>query len=291
MNTCLPLQHPTNLQAGSGGSGTVDLSWEDNSDNETGFRIQRKDSTNIFSEVGTVNANETTFTDNVSDITTYTYRVIAYNDSAVSNYSNEAEIMITQIPVNLISFSGQVSGSKVMLSWMTATETNNKGFAVERSFGDNWAEMSFINGHGTTSERSTYNYTDDFTNNAYQGIVEYRLKQVDFDGTYSYSRTVMINLNIKSQGYYLAQNYPNPFNPSTKIRFNIPEESRVKLSIINNLGEVIEQLADGETPQGTYEKVWNASKFASGIYYVSLSAESEVSDQTYLKVLKILYLK
>ncbi len=285
------LSAPTNLLAATGGTGSVDLTWEDNSDNETGFRIQRKDSTNIFSDVGTVNANETSFSDNVSGITTYTYRVIAYNDSAVSNYSNEAEIMITQVPVNLVSFSGQVSGSKVTLSWMAATETNNKGYAVERSFGHNWAEIDFIKGNGTTSKRSTYSYTDDFTNESYRGIVEYRLKQVDYDGTYTYSRTVMLDLNIKSLGYYLDQNYPNPFNPSTKIRFNVPEQSKVKLSIINNLGEVIEQLSDGETARGTYEKVWNASRFASGIYYVSMRAESEVSNQTYFKVLKILYLK
>ncbi len=282
---------PTNLQAGSGGNGTVDLSWEDNSDNETGFRIQRKDSSNIFSDVGTTGADETTFTDNVSDITTYTYRVIAYNDSAVSNYSNEAEVNITQVPVNLVSFSGQISGSKVILSWMTATETNSKGFAVERSLGGDWAEIAFINGQGTTSERSTYNYTDDFTNETYNGIAEYRLKQVDYDGSYTYSRTISVDLNIKSRGYYLVQNYPNPFNPSTTIQFNLPEQSRVKLNIINSLGQVVEQLVNGETGKGTYEKVWNASKFASGIYYVSIRVESEVSDRTYFKVLKMLYMK
>lgn len=282
---------PTNLQVSSGGIGTIDLSWEDNSDNEAGFKIQRKDSTNIFSEVGSVNADETTYTDNISEITTYTYRVIAYNDSAVSNYSNEAEIVITQVPVNLVSFSGGVTGSKVTLNWMSATETNNKGYSVERSFGSSWAEIGFINGHGTTTERSLYNYTDDFTNENYTGAVEYRLKQIDFDGTYSYSKTVMVDLDIKSRGYYLDQNYPNPFNPTTKIRFNIPERSRVKLNIINNLGEVIEQLSDGEAGKGTYEKVWNASRFASGIYYISMRAESETSNQTYFKVLKILYLK
>ncbi len=282
---------PTNLQAGSGGPGIVNLSWQDNSDNESGFRIQRKDSTNIFSDIGTVNANETTFTDNVSEITTYTYRVIAYNDSAVSNYSNEAEIVVTAVPVNLVAFSGQVVGSKVMLSWMSATETNNKGYAVERSFGSNWAEIGFVKGHGTTSERNSYSYSDDFTNDNYNGTVKYRLKQQDYDGSYSYSRTVMLDLNIKSRGFYLAQNFPNPFNPATTIRFNVPEESRVKLSIINSLGQVVEQLANGETARGTYEKVWDASKFSSGIYYVSMKAVSEVSNQTYFKVLKMLFLK
>ncbi len=282
---------PTNLQVSSDNPGTVDLSWVDNSNNETGFKIQRKDSVNIFSDVGTVNAGITSFTDNVTDITTYTYRVIAYNDSAVSNYSNEAEIIITEIPVELISFSAKVSGNKVILDWSTATEQNNKGYNIERSFGDNWASITFVHGHGTTTEKNFYSFTDDFTNDSYRRTVSYRLKQIDYDGTSNYSGTVMVDLDIKTRGYYLDQNFPNPFNPSTKIRFNIPEQSRVKVQIINILGKVVEELSEGEIAQGTYEKVWNASRFASGVYYVQMKAESEVSDKSYFKVLKMIYLK
>jgi len=282
---------PTDLIAGSGGSGTVDLSWIDNSDNETGFRIQRKDSTNIFSDVGTVGAGITTFTDNVGSIATYTYRVIAYNDTAVSNYSNETEIMVTQIPVEMISFSVNVSGNKILINWVTATEQNNKGYDIERNFGDNWASIGFVKGHGTTTEKNTYSFTDDFTNDNYRGTIQYRLKQIDYDGTFHYSGTVMVNLDIKTRGYYLDQNFPNPFNPTTKIRFNVPEQSRVKVEIINVLGKVVEELYGGEMPQGTYEKVWDASRFASGVYYVRMKAESEVSGNTYFRVLKMLYLK
>jgi hypothetical protein len=101
----------------------------------------------------------------------------------------------------------------------------------------------------------------------------------------------MVDLDIKTRGYYLDQNFPNPFNPSTKIRFNIPEQSRVKVQIINILGKVVEELSEGEIPQGTYEKIWDASRFASGVYYVQMKAESEVSDKAYFKVLKMLYLK
>lgn len=282
---------PGNLMAGSGGPGTVELNWTDNSDNETGFRIQRKDSTNIFTDAGTVGAGVTTFTDNVTEVTTYTYRVIAFNDSAVSNYSNEADILVTGVPVELVSFTANVSGDKVLLNWSTATEQNNKGFNIERSFGQNWEHVAFITGHGTSSERNYYSYSDDYTNNSYHGRVLYRLKQLDFNGTFKYSPAVMVDLDIKSRGYFLEQNYPNPFNPATKIRFNIPEKSNVKLQIINTLGEVIEELSNGELNKGTYEKVWNASGYASGIYYVRMKAVSEVSENTYFKVLKMLYLK
>jgi hypothetical protein len=282
---------PTNLQVGSSNPGTVDLTWTDNSNNESGFRIQRKDSSNKFNDIGTVNAGINTFTDNVSELTTYTYRVIAYNDSAVSNYSNEAEIEITEVPVELIAFSARVSGSTVLLNWSTATEQNNKGFDLERSFGDNWASIAFLPGHGTTTEKNNYSYSDDFTNANFSGSIEYRLKQIDYDGTFKYSGTAMVTLNINSPGYFLEQNYPNPFNPSTKIRFNIPEESRVNIKIYNVLGKVVEELSSGEMAQGTYEKVWDATGLASGIYYVSMKAVSEVSDKTFFRVLKMLYMK
>ncbi len=282
---------PTNLQAGSGNPGTVNLSWTDNSDNETGFRIQRKDSTNIFIDVGTVTAGITVFTDNVPDIATYTYRVIAFNDTAVSNYSNEAEIMVTQIPVELISFTANVSGNKVFLSWITATEQNNKGFFIERSFGGNWASIAFVQGHGTTTEKNSYSFTDDLSNENYSGMILYRIKQIDYSGIFKYSGAVMVRLDIKERGYYIDQNYPNPFNPETKIVFNIPEESSVKLQIINVLGRIVEEFTEEQMTRGTYEKVWNASGFASGIYYLRMSAVSKVSDKSFSQVIKLLYLK
>ena len=282
---------PTNLQADAGISGSVDLSWTDNSGNESGFRIQRKDGNNIFTNVGAVSAGVTNFTDTVSNITTYTYRVIAYNDTAVSNYSNEAEVIITQVPVELISLTANFSDNKVILRWNTATEKNNKGFYVERNLGDNWASIGFVQGNGTTIEKHSYSFSDDFTNKPYNGAIYYRLKQIDYDGTFDYSGTVMVHPDIKSLGYYLDQNYPNPFNPSTNIKFNIPEESKVQIQIINVLGKVVADISNSVLPEGTYEKIWNASEFASGVYYISMRAESQVSENTYFKVLKILLLK
>lgn len=283
---------PTGLTADIGTpAGTVNLNWTDNSNNESGFRIQRKDESNIFTDAGTVGAGITTFTDHVSDITTYTYRVIAYNDSAVSDYSNETQIVITQVPVEMLSFTANVSDSKVRLDWSTATEKNNKGFSVERRFDDNWAPIGFVEGHGTTTEKHSYSFTDDFTDKSYNGYVYYRLKQIDYDGTSGYSGTVMVNLDIKYRGYYLEQNYPNPFNPSTNFRFNIPEESEVKIQVIDVLGNVVDNISESLIPAGLYEKTWNASRFASGIYYVRMIAASRVSQNSYYKVLKILYLK
>jgi glucose/arabinose dehydrogenase len=97
-------------------------------------------------------------------------------------------------------------------------------------------------------------------------------------------------VNIPS-GYSLEQNYPNPFNPSTVIRYNIPEESNVIITVFNILGREIDTITNGVQQKGFYEKTWNASEFSSGIYYVKMIAKSLSSDKIYSKVIKMVYLK
>ncbi len=121
------------------------------------------------------------------------------------------------VPVELASFSASVNGSNVTLSWMTATELNNSGFKVERTTAEeNWTELGFIQGHGTTSETQTYSFID---KDLPAGTYSYRIKQIDFDGSYKY-----YNLNEDVEiaapiSYALSQNYPNPFNPTTTIKY------------------------------------------------------------------------
>ncbi len=95
---------PSNLTSSLAENGKVNLAWTDNSDNENGFIIQRKGSDNIFVQAGTVGANITTFTDTVNSADNYVYRVIAFSDSAESDYSNESSILVTSVsPIPIIS--------------------------------------------------------------------------------------------------------------------------------------------------------------------------------------------
>jgi hypothetical protein len=73
--------------------------------------------------------------------------------------------------------------------------------------------------------------------------------------------------------YSLSQNYPNPFNPSTTINFSLPERTKVVLSVYNELGEKVAILFNGEREAGTHNVAWNASKFASGVYFYELKSE------------------
>lgn len=91
--------------------------------------------------------------------------------------------------------------------------------------------------------------------------------------------------------YFLYQNYPNPFNPETIIKFALPEESDVKLSIYNIVGEKITVLVNEVMESGIHKSVWKAGNYSSGIYIYKIEASSTVSDQKFNKVEKMLLIK
>ena len=249
----------------------VKLSWSDNSSNELGFVIQRKlgDSASVaaYSNIDTVAANVTSYVDTTTtDTTKYTYRLYAYNADTVSAFSNIATI-VTVLPVELTSFTANVVDGKVVISWGTATEINNAGFSIERS-NDNkkFTEIAFVKGKGTSTDKSIYNYTD---KSALSGKYYYRLKQVDFDGTYQYYKSIEIDLGLP-KNYSLEQNYPNPFNPSTTIRFALTTSAKVNIKLYNTLGQEVATILNGELNAGIHETIFNASNLSSGVYFYRL---------------------
>ncbi len=174
-----------------------------------------------------------------------------------------------EVPVELISLSANVVNNNVQLGWQTATETNNRGFEIERS-SDNktFSKIGFVPGRGTTTEKSAYSYID---KNAAEGKLYYRLKQVDFDGTFEYSGAVEVNYTVPVE-FSLSQNYPNPFNPSTRITFSLAADSKVTLKVYNLLGQQAAVLLNGEYESGRHEVTLDASRLSSGIYFYIINA-------------------
>lgn len=171
----------------------------------------------------------------------------------------------TPLPVELIAFSAAVSGSSVLLEWSTATETNNLGFGVERSTdGYSFTELAFIQGAGTTTEINEYTYED---LNLTPGLYYYRLKQIDFDGTISYSELIQAEVSTLPGDFTLDQNFPNPFNPVTRIRFSSVSGEAANLSVYNSLGQLVEVLFSGGIDPGkTYEVEFSSEGLSSGLY-------------------------
>jgi len=172
-------------------------------------------------------------------------------------------------PVELVSFSSTVFDNQVNLAWKTATEVNNSGFDIERNIdAANWMKIGFVKGQGSTTESSSYTFVDSPNKN---GKISYRLKQVDFDGSYTYSDAIEVDLSIPVE-FSLAQNYPNPFNPVTTLNYSIATRSKVELKIYTILGKQVMNLVNQTQEAGNYKVEFDASKLASGIYFYELTA-------------------
>jgi hypothetical protein len=187
------------------------------------------------------------------------------------------------IPVELTNFTANLNENSVELNWVTASETNNHGFEIQRSSGGEFETLAFINGHGTTTETHVYNYTD---RNLNDGDYNYRLKQIDFNGAFEYSKTIKVEINIPLE-FSLDQNYPNPFNPTTMIRFTLPQDGWVSLKFHNILGQEVNTLYEGEIGKGYHSFLWSGQDMAgqdvtSGIYFYSITVRNNSSSNSSL---------
>jgi hypothetical protein len=172
------------------------------------------------------------------------------------------------IPVELVSFNAVAYNGVVELNWMTATETNNQGFEVQRSSDGEFITLDFVNGHGTTTEVQSYSYID---RNVNAGVYSYRLKQVDFDGTFEYSNVIEVDVQAPAV-FALEQNYPNPFNPSTMITFRLAVDSKVSLKIFNILGQEVADIVNANLTAGSHQVNFDASALNTGVYMYRIEA-------------------
>ena len=186
------------------------------------------------------------------------------------------------IPVELISFSVKQEQNRILLNWITGTETNNSGFEIERNFNEtDWSSIGFLPGQETTTEKQVYEFSD---RPDIAGTYHYRLKQIDFDGSYDYSNE--LSVDFKPQfSFSLEQNYPNPFNPSTLIHYSIPQEGIITLTVYNSLGQTVKVLVNEVKEAGNHDVVFNASTLSSGVCYYTLSWGNQIQTK------KLLYIK
>jgi hypothetical protein len=192
------------------------------------------------------------------------------------------------LPVELVSFNFILNRNDVILNWKTATEINNFGFDIERNSalqGVAWEKVGFVKGNGTSNSPKEYSYVDkSLKNKKYQ----YRLKQIDNDGSYTYSQ--IVEAVIKQPLNFSVKNFPNPFNPETRITFELPFKSMVSLRVYNLIGQEIATLVNEELEAGVYERNFNTgdlsiSKTAlpSGIYiYLLQAGEKTISNKMVL---------
>jgi len=195
------------------------------------------------------------------------------------------------LPVQLTSFTYSTNNLGVNLKWETATEENIYGFNIEKYKDSVFSKIGFVQGSGTSNSPKYYSYLD---TTALNGTFKYRLKLIDNDGSFSYSDTIQATNKVTSLEItkdndlpvsFKLDNYPNPFNPSTTIQFDIAKTSFVNISIYNVLGQKVATVVNEKMNRGIYQKQFNASNFASGIYIYQLRADNTVISK------KMLFLK
>ena len=151
--------------------------------------------------------------------------------------------------------------------WETKTEIDNYGFEIERNSHGTWQKIVFVEGHGTANSPKYYTFTD---KNATGNKIQYRLKQIDNDGTFDYSHEVEVEFNPVQ--FALYQNYPNPFNPSTVIRYALPVAGVVTIDVFNALGEKVATLINGQVDAGYHEVSFDAATLPGGLYFYKINS-------------------
>jgi hypothetical protein len=191
---------------------------------------------------------------------------------AWSTYSPFAVFAQASLPVELVSFTGKAQQGKALLTWATASEKNNEGFDVEKSFdGKNFDKIGFVKGNGNSTVAQNYNFIDfNFTQNAY-----YRLKQVDFDGASDYSNTIALNTE-GGKNKSIFKSYPNPVSDILTVETSVAETSQ--LEIIDAVGRVVFKQ---NVESGNYQI--STTSFVKGLYIVRLSNKNDVSIQKIIK--------
>ena len=235
------------------------------------------------------------YTDGYSDWTVYGVTIDNTNNKLIVADGDNGRTLVfsaaSALPVQLNSFTAEAANNIVKLNWTTATEVNNYGFNVERSttplnpppyqgggqgggsptgLSASWETLGFVQGHGNSNSPKEYSFTD----TPLGGIsFQYRLKQIDTDGKYSYSGLVTAELTSPSS-FSVKQNYPNPFNPATVISYQLPAAGSVTLKVYDILGKEVATLVNEEESAGNYKVTFNGSNLSSGVYFYQLRSGS-----------------
>ena len=186
------------------------------------------------------------------------------------------------LPVELVSFNGLADGNAVLLQWETASETNNAGFFVEMAavspsgIAPVFEQQGFVDGAGTTEAAQTYTYR---IPNLDPDTYLFRLKQVDYDGTFEYSPEIELDLEVPAS-HFLSPAYPNPFNPQAQFRLAVQQRQHVNIALYNVRGQLVKTLFDDVLDAHvTRTFTLDGSSLQSGLYVYRVTGERFVDSQ------------
>lgn len=210
--------------------------------------------------------------------------LLGYN-AGFTNPSGSYSIALTSaegdpsLPVELVDFAARHDDNNVVLSWKTLSEQNALGFDIEAMGPEEsvFKTIGFVDATGSSTEVEAYQFN---VSDLSVGKHSFRLKQVDQDGSYAYSSTVEIAVELPDS-YVMNAVYPNPFNPQASFNFAVQNQQMVRASLYNMLGQEVSQLFNDVVPSSEMQTVSiDGSDLPSGIYIVRLVGESFATSRT-----------
>jgi hypothetical protein len=197
------------------------------------------------------------------------------------------------VPVELSSFTANNNGRTTQLNWITKTEVNFNKFVIDRALVNTkdatvaWAPVGTVQASGTSSSQNKYSFSE---KNLQAGKYQYRLKMIDYDGSFKYSNVVEIKVALPKD-FSISQNYPNPFNPSTKIDYQVPVDAKVIMEVYNIAGQKVSELVNQDQSAGYYTVDFGASKLSSGVYIYRIVASDKATGNNFSSIKKMMLLK
>jgi hypothetical protein len=185
----------------------------------------------------------------------------------------------TTLPVVLKSFTASKSSIGTLLKWSTASEVNNSNFEVQRSIdGKTFEAIASVKGAGNSSKVLNYSFED--IEKVSAKTVYYRLKQIDFDGKYTYSKTASVVNN--DQKVSLGASLPNPFNEVLTVNINSGINTTAVVTVMDMIGKVHYSSTEQLTNSTNHITI-STTNMPNGIYFVRVSANGETFTQKVIK--------
>jgi hypothetical protein len=201
------------------------------------------------------------------------------NMTAGTSYYLGVIDITSPLPVTLTEFDANYEDGKVILSWNTASESNNSYFEIQRSEdGVQWSFAGRVEGHGNAQGMNDYEATDNL-DNVSASIVYYRLKQVDFNNEYTYS--IIKSVKIPASQQLPVSNYPNPVKDICNLNWVNPSTGITVLKVMNINGNLV--YSEKITGEGAIQKQVNFSNYPVGTYFIQIVTTSAVASRTITK--------
>ena len=188
------------------------------------------------------------------------------------------------IPVEFAGVSAHWDENDVRVEWNTASETNNAGFEVERKTDSTpeWTTIGYVEGRGTTTIPQRYTMDDTTVPFTVESTL-YRIKQIDVDGTYSYSRETSLSRGAPN-ALRMHPTFPNPVRDEMTVRFELPEPGPLRLTVYDILGRRRAVLVNETLRAGRHERDVRTYSLASGTYFLRLQTQGGVHTERFTVV-------